>query len=198
MTAQISDLFRYNDSDFSACEMSHGDLFTPSTFGMTPIATCTACWRGYQAVFAILQSRLVLDSLHVSLLDEEKENSLIEGPTIHGVKPTLRKEADDWFNNEYDGLNYQLHYTGGVLIGDVFIDDLYEHMGFHPAWKYRIVHELVFADGILQQAFDRSELMAELRVEVAATRKDGDDSYMHVNQVIREFMARSFDQNYGW
>ena len=47
-----------------------------------------------------------------------------------------------------------------VDLADGFIQNLYVHMGFHPAWKYREVHELLFEDGRLLHAQDRSAAMA--------------------------------------
>ena len=46
------------------------------------------------------------------------------------------------FNNQYADVNYPIAYTGGLLLARGFIQKLYEHMGFHPAWKYEQVIEL--------------------------------------------------------
>ena len=63
MTAQIHDRIRYQDIVYSVTGISEGELFDPSLLGLKPVGTCTACWRGYLAVFAIVDSRLVLDTL---------------------------------------------------------------------------------------------------------------------------------------
>ena len=60
MTAQMPDLFRHEGVDYDLAGISAGGLFNPSQFGLKPEGTCTACWRGYQAVFALAGSRLVL------------------------------------------------------------------------------------------------------------------------------------------
>jgi len=49
-----------------------------------------------------------------------------------------------------------------VLNGE-FTRDMYLHMDLHPAHKFRVVHELIFEDGNLQEAFDRSQEMANFR-----------------------------------
>jgi hypothetical protein len=36
-------------------------------------------------------------------------------------------------------------------------------MGFHPAWKFRSVYELIFEKGKLAASHDRSQAMAEFR-----------------------------------
>ncbi|WP_298865966.1 hypothetical protein [uncultured Gimesia sp.] len=80
MTAQIDDLFRHNGINFSLSGISEGKLFEPSLFGLNPKGTCSACWRGYQAIFAVSDSRLVMDTLHVSLFTEEEGYKKQVGP----------------------------------------------------------------------------------------------------------------------
>lgn len=41
--------------------------------------------------------------------------------------------------------------SGGLLLGEGFIQELYVHMGFHPAWKYLHVIELIFEGGQLHK-----------------------------------------------
>jgi hypothetical protein len=157
----------------------------------------TACWRGYQAIFAVLDSRLVLETLHLNLLEgDPKAFRRVQGPTINGVTPTGSAEEFDFFNNHYEGLNYHLEYSGGVLLADGFIRDLYVHMGFHPPWKYETVIELVFENGVLRNEFDRSERMAEVRQLILDSPKDDADRRMPSKDEIREFVERAFDRSY--
>ena len=65
MTAQMNDLFRYQGTEFALAGISEGELFEPGLLDLNPCATSTACWRGYQAIFALSDLRLVLDLLHV-------------------------------------------------------------------------------------------------------------------------------------
>jgi hypothetical protein len=57
MTAQMPDLFRFQGEDYDLAGISAGGLFSPSQFGLEPKGTCTACWRGSQAVFALAGTR---------------------------------------------------------------------------------------------------------------------------------------------
>jgi hypothetical protein len=196
MTAQINDTFRYRKHEYAVAGISEGELFEPSLLDLKPAGTCTACWRGYQAVFALSDSRLVLDALHVNLLKPEKGYERDEGPTINGVKPDGRRGEHDWFNNHYEGLDYHLEYTGGLLLADGFIEKLYVHMGFHPAWKYEKVFELIFATGILKQEFDRSGRMAEIRQEFLEQRTEIDLERMPTEDEIAQFVERAFDRRY--
>jgi hypothetical protein len=52
------------------------------------------------------------------------------------------------------------------LVDDLFPEadrELYVHMGFQPAWKYRTVLELLFDEGKLVKIRDVSEEIRELR-----------------------------------
>ncbi len=196
MTAQIDDVFRHNGTDFSVTGISEGELFDPSLLDLKPAGTCSACWRGYQAIFAVSESHLVLDTLHVNLLTEGEGYERQEGPPINRVTPQGPRDEDDWFNNSYIGLDYHLEYTGGLLLADGFIDDLYVHMGFHPAWKYTNVIELIFANGILQQEFDRSKQMAEIRQKIIDSRDEDATSRMPTHDEVHDFVERAFDRTY--
>jgi hypothetical protein len=47
MTAQIPDTFLFNGKECSLIGMTEGDLASPEQFGMEPIMTSTACYRGF-------------------------------------------------------------------------------------------------------------------------------------------------------
>lgn len=164
MTAQIHDRFRYQGTVYSMVGMQGLELFSPVAFGLHPARASTACWRGYQAVFAIADAQLVLATLHVSLVAFDEGRRRLEGPVIHGVEPTgPSRDHHDMFNNYYEDLNLPLDYTGSLLIADGFIQALYVHRGFQSAWKFETVLELVFDAGRFIEAIDRSERMAALR-----------------------------------
>ncbi len=193
MTAQIEDLFRYQGIKYSVSGTSEGELdelFDPSLLALTPVGVWSDCLRGFQAVFAIVDSRLVLDTLHVNLFAGGEDDEPQKGLPINGVSPTGSSGKYDFFDNHYVGIGYHLEYTGGLLLADGFIQDLYVHMGFHPAWKYTNVVELVFETGVLQNEFDRSERMAELRQLLLDSGRSPTDTEM------LEFVKRSFDRTY--
>ena len=196
MTAQINDTFRYHGREYDVAGISEGELFDPALLDLKPAGTCSACWRGYQAVFGLVGTRLVLDALHVNLLSPGQGNERREGSEINGVKPAGPREKHDWFNNHYEGIGYHLEYSGGLLLADGFIRELYVHMGFHPAWKYESVVELVFESGVLKREFDRSERMAEVRARVADSSGAGGTGQMPSRDEIAEFVERAFDRTY--
>ena len=174
MTGQISDGFRYQGRDFDIARISDEKTwFKPSRLRLRPEAPTTACWRGFLAHFALADDRLVLDQLHVFLVG--KDRAPTAGPSIKGVKPKGPSAEHDWFNNHYLDLCYPLKYTGRLLLGAGFISELYVHMGAQLPWKYEEVHELVFQEGVLVEAHDRSKPMIAVRQENIRREAEDDD-----------------------
>jgi hypothetical protein len=110
------------------------------------------------------------------------------GPLIHGKSPTSPREGGTLFDTVYRNVKLPLNYSGGLLIARGFIEELYVHLGFHPAWKYEQVRELVFTEGRLSEKFDRSASMAEIRRLMA-------DSPEPTENMI-EFINQAFDRRY--
>lgn len=198
MTAQINDIFEYRGTQYSVAGISEGQFFDPDIFGLEPQSPCTACLRGYQAIFTIFNSHLVLETLHVSLFKDFKDYKRKEGPAIKGITPTGEIGEQDWFNNHYEGLNYDLEYSGGLLLANGFIRELYVPMDFQPAWKYQKILELVFSHGVLQNEFNRSERMAEIRQKIiesynANQGSDWQPSYKDILNFVEGAFNRSYN-----
>jgi hypothetical protein len=196
MTAQIPDLFLCKGFEYSLAGISEGALFGPSMFGLEPVANCSACWRGYQAVFALADSCLVLATQHVELCEKEGHFVRKEGPPINRVLPIGPMQARDLFNNHYVGINHPLDYTGGLLLARGFFRELYVHMGFHPAWKYDEVVELIFGKGMLQDEYDRSKRIARIRERILKAAERGDGKDRRTIEEIWDFVESSFDRKY--
>jgi hypothetical protein len=194
MTAQINDIFIYQDRSCSLIGISGGELFDPGVLGLKPRAVSTDCWRGYQSVYALADSRLIVDSLLVNLFQGESGFQRQQGPSINGISPNGGNTLD--FNNCYENLNYGIVYTGGLLIADEFIPDLYVHMGYQAPWKYKKVIELILQNGILAAVHDRSERMGEIRKKYLESSSERNRRRLPINQSIQEFIERSFDRRY--
>jgi hypothetical protein len=165
MTAQFPDQFLINETEYSIAGIHGEPPFDPVKLGMHPISTCTACWRGYVAGFALREDQLVLARLSIQLGKLEEGSAFIPqvGPEINGREPALPVDRHAMFNNVYDPLDLPLQFDGGLLIARDFIQELYVHMGFHPAWKFNEVWELVFDGGHLESAENVSDKVAVLR-----------------------------------
>ncbi|MFO0911399.1 MAG: hypothetical protein U0795_00455 [Pirellulales bacterium] len=198
MTGQIDDCFRYDGTKYSVAGISEGQIFDPAWLGLTPVSPCTACWRGYQAIYTVIDRQLVIETLCVSLPGRGSPDDGAYGPPINGLFPQSPENPnEDFFNNHYIGLNYPLHYTGGMLIADGFFWELYDHMGFQAAWKYAIVVELIFVDGRLEQAFKRSDRMAAIREEFEKLSSSTSiDSWKIGLNDFEAYVKQSFDRRY--
>jgi hypothetical protein len=165
MTAQIPDTILINDKNYSIVGINGGDLFTPQSNGIEPVAIMSSCWRGYVCQYKIIDNKLILDELQLSfgvddISGDERKFVPQVAPAINGVNPTGKHPS---FSNIYEGVNLQIPLTGGVLAGKGFLQTLYVHMGFHPAWKYQTVFELLFDGGIVREIRDVSIEVEELR-----------------------------------
>ncbi|MFW6163890.1 MAG: hypothetical protein ACODAJ_14055 [Planctomycetota bacterium] len=161
MTAQAHDLVTWHGEAYDLCGANGDGLFDPVAHGLTPAPMCTACWRGYVCHYAVEEGCLILDDLMVTNAKTPAGREPVLGPAIRGVEP--EPEGESFFNCVYRGVGLPVAYSGGMLLGRGFIRELYVHMGFHPAWKFERVVELVFADGRLERHRDLSDRMREVR-----------------------------------
>ncbi len=197
MTGQIHDEFIYEKVHYEIVGISTGSLLNPFYLGLNPIPASTACWRGYQLILALAREHLLVKHLLVRLQPPEGvEFRAPHGPVLNGIEPQQPPGEDGMFINYYEDFNLPLTYSGGLLIADGFIQDLYVHMGFQSPWKYERVLELIFQDGLLQSASDRSEAMAELRWEMRYSSNRDDEPWTSKNPTVIDFIQRAFDLRY--
>lgn len=181
MTAQVSDRVRYRGEDHALAGHAGRGLFDPAAHGLKPVMASTACWRGFQCTYLVEDGGpLLLDRLDVRTVEP--------APPVEGVAP---QAVDDiMFSARYEGLNLPIQFTGGLVLGRDFLRELYVHAGFHPAWKYREVHELIFRDGVLVTADDRSDAVAEFREWIAPKRYGEVDEAELADRLNRCFRNR--------
>lgn len=187
MTAQISDTVLYQNRLFDIAGIHGSGLFNPLKHDLEPRMLGTSCWRGYYCHYEISDNQLVLNTVHIGL--DRQQAELAEhgtGPQLFGQTP--QKGYRGW---EYSDLNTLIPFTGGLLIGHHFMQELYVHMGFHPAWKFREVHELTLENGHLLEAVDRSEEMEKIRSQikpgVLEPRLDESDSKL-ISRLKRNYL----------
>lgn len=184
MTAQITDSFVLQGQKYSIVGVNGGLLFLPPEYGLRPLPRITSCWRGYVCTYTTVQNELFLDTLQTNL-DQE-------GPAINNVRPVF--STQNTFNNVYTNLNLHMDFTGGILIGTGFIQQLYVHMGFHPAWKYETVFELSISQGNVMETRDVSREMAVLRDKM--TRQPLQPGTNASSQEVEDWIASTFKRNY--
>jgi hypothetical protein len=210
MTAQISDVVVYRRKTHCIAGINGSGLFDPAGHGITPVTISTACWRGYHCTYEVADGTLLLTKLNVGLGGEDRAAAERgEGPKLFGKVPhryTIRGHSKNlrtgevktsWESSDflYEGLMEVVPFSGGLLLGADFIRELYVHMGYHPAWKYREVHELIFDKGRVVKEADRSAEMAEFRgmVQGPVGPTDPED-----REGIERWVRQCFSLDYKW
>lgn len=195
MTAQVQDSLHYLGEEHALAAFSDGEPFSPTNAGYRPVVASTACWRGYICNYEVKNGLLQLREMWVNHQpDEAPVSRRQQPPDLNGVAAVLDKKSffGDWHFREVE---LPLAYTGGLVIGRSFIRELYVHMGYHPAWKYQYVHELIFEQGQLVEARDISPEMAGIRTKVQDEPKPGTKAS---RDQIGEWIANCFSRDYGY
>ena len=187
MTAQISDKCLYRERSFSLAGVRGAGLFDPERHGIRPSWFSSACWRGFNCVYAIADGALILTQVNLGLGKEDSASAdRGEGPrlfdrlpqrlveTVRLVHPrtgvvTTSLKSTGFIVAE---LSEPIPFTGGLLLGCDFRWEMYDHMYNHPALTFGEVHELIFDGGRLVEEHDRSEPMAELRQRIGSHRDE--------------------------
>ncbi len=86
----------------------------------------------------------------------------------------------------------KIGYTGKMLLGRDFQYEYYEHMGYQQARSYLTVYEFEFKDGVLINASDLSDCVAELREDL----KDDPDMLKEIYHDASSYVDNSFARNY--
>ena len=190
MTAQFPHTIAHGTGLWDIVGLSAGDLFHPSELGLEPVyGRNTACWDGYLPSYEVRNGILELQDLRIYVQGEP--------PVVAGVTPR-RLPPTGMFDAHYEGLHYRINYTGGILGGAGFIQELYVHMGYHPAWKYSRVVELLFNAGELTQAHDRSRAIAEHRAHVLSTTSRDALHGMAPDTRLDAWIEQAFSLTYEW
>lgn len=180
MTAQVHDSLAWRHQDFLLVGVEGTGLFDAADHGLVTRPTTTANWRGWVARYEVRDNRLILVALDdVGLVFDESDGP----PILNGIAP----EGEGNRPYTYAGLDWHIPFTGRLLIARGFIQSLYRHMGFHPAWKFEQSWELDLERGELTDARDVSEEMRRLRDKIAAEASLDPDSESRPGWIARTF-----------
>lgn len=203
MTAQIPDRIVFEGSTLSITAICGGALFDPESIGIKPVPTNTACWRGFHCVYSVEEDRIWLSKLTIGIRQSDVKlgKVLIFGkiPEPSSGRELIRHEKEiGIYPIDYDVDNIREHikFSGGILAGTDFIQELYVHMGFHPAYKFNHVVELIFQDGKLLHSHDRSD-QARLIREGLHDMRAADHPADQIESIER-FIEASFSLDYGF
>ncbi|MFW9806137.1 MAG: hypothetical protein ACFFFK_05360 [Candidatus Thorarchaeota archaeon] len=183
MTGQISDEFRYNGEVYTLVGINGVGLYTPGDFGMKTSMASTACWRGYQMFYDCNDGKMVLATMLANA---------IEAKPVNGIKP---KEPEDsfMFKHVYEDIGLKTRFTGTILLGKDFIQEMYVHMGFQSPESYMTVIELELKNGDIIRETDLSTKMAKRRNAGMEKRSHPDSSD---EDEIRDWIEERFSQDY--
>jgi hypothetical protein len=168
MTAQIPDTVEYGKDVYAIAGGRGEGLFSPADHGIEPAMISTACWRGFLCRYRIEEEELRLAGLEVGLPDG-KPDGIGALPALFGRKAAW---AEDRYCAVYEDLGVSVLFTGELLLARDFIEELYVHMGFHPAYKYREVLKVRHDKGRLMEIRDLSKNMANLRKKIGESGEE--------------------------
>ncbi|GBU29038.1 hypothetical protein R84B8_02600 [Treponema sp. R8-4-B8] len=166
------------------------------SLGIKPIASSTACWRGFVATYAINRGNLVLKKLYTN---NGKGNDI---PLINNKSPerATQKVLADCYKNTlvdftYKNVNLFIPYTGSILITRNFIRERYVHMGFQSPFSYEIVIQLTFKDGKFISSKDLSDIAKSVREKKIKLpeRNDDEDYTISMMNWVNDCFDISFD-----
>jgi len=188
LTAQAANQVILKDQKFNLVGFTNEGLIKPQDFGIIPKGIGSFCWRGFITTYKIdLNSNFLLEEM---VVHSEVNREIIK---INGVEPISPKSK--WqkkiFKRLYEGINLKTKYSGYLLIGKDFIDELYIHMGFHPAWKYNEVYELKIDYGKVLSIKDLSEKMKIYR---ELLKEENHDQLK--KDEIENWITKTFEQKY--
>lgn len=194
MTAQVPDYVVMDGVEYAIAGVSGGGLFDPFALGILPATIHTACWRGYVCWYGVEDERLVLSRLVLGRDSRQHGGPIEPGTTLLGAATKVSDESTFRGSFELTGLHEPVRFTGGLLLGSGFVRSTYVHMGFHPAWRYESVVELLADEGRVTTRTDCSAEMAALRERIAAqdvADPDGGKADLH------EWIAGTFTLDYS-
>lgn len=154
----------------------------------------TACWRGYLCTYEVARDTLHLACLQINHQPTDARASiLLRPPALAGVEAVKAEQGyiGQW---KFKDVALALPYSGGLVIARDFLREHDVHMGFHPAWKYQHVHELLFDDGRLIEARDLSAEMAAIREHARPGKPAGDASRETIEAWIKDCFSRDYSR----
>jgi len=168
MTTQGHDRCDFGGATHALCASAGEGRLRASSFGIQARAPHTANHRGYHMRYAVDESALRLREFQVTtnLCPEE-------APRIEGRVPER-----EHFGLIYRDLDQPVTFTGGMLLGSGLRPG--DPISIMPLpWNYDRVLELLFEQGRLVDAFDRSaELERMRRDDLSFWARNEDESFL--------------------
>jgi len=191
MTAQVCDTVVFNGLAYQLAEFEGSGLFDPKEHGFEPMGFSTACWRGFVCGYEIVDQHLVLTSLSMGLSGSDFERSLIS----EFFGKDCSTDTSLGAGTSITGFSLPVSFDGTMLIGRDFMQELYVHMGFHPAYKYKDVWKLELTNGRLVSSEDISQPMKKYRQKHVEELPDPRDTEKLRGWIMDTFSRRRRDES---
>ena len=159
MTAQIGDVYRYENTDYECLNLSNGRLFNPWDHGFHPLFVDTSCWNGYWCEFEITDV-VKLQTLHIH--DKNGRYPPLNGVSVLPPGITVKKTPGAGYEH-YRNIGLAIDYTGKILLADGFIWDYYIHMGLQRPYAFQTLLSFTLESGVLKEILDQSGIAERLR-----------------------------------
>ena len=173
MTAQIGDVYKYRGKHFTLVASSAEMPFSPEAYGLEPHFCCTACWDGYWCEYKI-DGKLYLQNLFINCKNDNY-------PPVNGIQVSPVEYAK-MGHHVYQDLDLEIPFSGNILIGAEFLQEYYIHMGLQRPFAYSTLLELVFLNGVLIDAYNRSDIAKKLRKRYNARWAKADEGRENPDQ----------------
>lgn len=223
MPRQVNDVLAFEGQtyNFVLDGGAHPGLFRPEDYSIFPVDSLEECWNGFQAEYAVRNSTLVVEHLHVKLTPDGLDKRVV-GPRVHRVAPAGPVYGPfcygdvirfDLFDNHYWSINQRVRYTGRLLAfrgkiwfgafipprgqSGLFYGDGYKvYSLFSGPWAYKQVVEISFDRGGFVTATDLSAEVSRLRELIL---QDHSENLGPVpdNHSVAELVAEGLDGTYG-
>lgn len=180
MTNQATNQIKYAGQEWDLVGRSGEPLFRPEDHGLFCQGMSTACYRGWVTHYAVspIDNVLRLSKLLIELDDRMHP----EGPP-HLFGQSLASVGEiGWETDCYENLNASISFTGGLLIGRDYQYGGWLFIAMVPGEEYKEVHELIFRNGTLVQAYDRSLEYQKLRLFLYRLNQEKTPSSLAVGQ----------------
>lgn len=163
MTAQRSDCVLFKEKKYAICGVKGEGLFDPRNFDIPTVWVQSCCWKGFYCLYSIEEEELRLVSFSTGYNGLERiKIKYGKGKEFLGQKPVLK---DDSYAH-YENLPcFRVNFTGSLLIGTDYIENLPRHGGVVQPFYFQEVLEVFIQNGKVQNIVDCSQ-------QVSATREE--------------------------
>ncbi len=178
MTHQIHDVVHYQGDSYILGELAGGTLFSPQDFGLFPVASSTACWRGFRAEYNVLCGCLCLHSLNINHQSVDRDVEFESYEEMQGftqrqrhadIPPLINGKAAEYQQNglvgswHYHNLDLHLNFTGSIEMVDGSIRSSAHYGGYPQTGLFDKVIRASFRTGYLESVQDITAELASKR-----------------------------------